>query len=103
MPLELLAGQRVRSTRARAPQGPAADIAFVLSVAPQLYPKINATQCDALLQAFLRTPKRTVARTLRAQYTSDRERQLACPVLGTLADVLDVVFDGTNFERSVPN
>ena len=97
--LELL--QRLRITRARAPQGAACEIATVLSVAPHAYPTINTHQCDELLQTFLRKPKQTLLRTLRGMHRTERERQLACPVLTALVEALDDAFDGSNWERSV--
>lgn len=92
--------QRMRTTRARAPTGPAADIAFVLSAAPSLYPTINVHQATELLNGFLARPKQTLAKTMRALAPTARERQLACPILSRLVEVLDEVFTGSNFERA---
>ena len=93
--------QRMRSSRSRAIQGPACDIAFVLSVAPSIDPAMNATQCDEFLQAFLKAPKQTLGKTLRSLYRDDRDRQLACPRLAAWVESLDGLFAGSNWERSV--
>ena len=93
---------RVRSTRARAPSGPAADIGYVLSAAPSMFPSMNRFQCDELLQTFLARPKQTLVKTARATiFHSERDRQLACPQLQELMVVLDDLFDGTTWERSI--
>eukprot|EP00966_Prymnesium_polylepis_P136044 3143724-Prymnesium_polylepis.1 len=94
--------QRVRSTRARAPQGTAADVAYVLCAAPSMFPDINSFQCGELMQAFLARPKNTLAKTARTVLFPDaRSRELACPVLMALVEILDSIFAGRNWERSV--
>lgn len=94
--------QRMRSTRARAPQGVAADIAYVLCVAQSVFPNMNAFQCNTLLQAFLARPKSTLVKTARSVLCSDaRSSQLACPILSQLVELLDGIFQGNNWERSV--
>eukprot|EP00966_Prymnesium_polylepis_P334665 7390038-Prymnesium_polylepis.4 len=93
--------QRLRSTRAKAPTGIAYDAALVLASAPSIYPGVNQFQSDCLLAGFLAKPKHTLTKTLMSLHPTARERELICPIVKGLAQTIDDVYAGHNFDRSV--
>ena len=107
--------QRMRGARAKASSGLAADVAAVLAAAPTLYAgTINVAQTEGLLHGFLTRPKQSLMKTLRSvpweaaerrQHgfygPTARDRELLCPVLTKLAETLDEMCVGRNWERSV--
>jgi hypothetical protein len=91
---------RIRSARVKAPQGSALDVASILCAAPFAFPHMNKAQCDELLSLFLSRPKHTLLKTSKLLYPLERDRQLACPILLKLVEVIDSIFSNETFDRS---